>query len=147
MVRGGNMATRLFRSGKDKMIAGVCGGIAEYFDIDSAWVRLIAVVLVFAGGIGIPMYIIAWIIIPMNPAHRNSKDTEAEKMAKQLTEKVEKVQEERDISRGRLVAGGLLVIIGAGLLFDMIFPRFDFKFIWPVLLIAAGALILWRRSR
>jgi phage shock protein PspC (stress-responsive transcriptional regulator) len=57
-------AKRLYRSSSEKMIAGVCGGIAEYFDIDPVIVRLIAVALVFAQGIGILAYLIAWIVIP-----------------------------------------------------------------------------------
>jgi len=59
---------RLYRSKKDKIIGGVCGGIAEYFNIDPVIVRVIAVVLAFMGGSGILAYIIAWIIIPQNPS-------------------------------------------------------------------------------
>ena len=54
---------RLYRSEKDKIIGGVCGGIAEYFDIDPVIVRLIWLLFIFCG-IGIIAYIIAWIIIP-----------------------------------------------------------------------------------
>jgi len=50
------------------MIAGVCGGLAEYFDIDPTIVRLLWVLFIFMGvGAGIPAYIIAWIIIPEAP--------------------------------------------------------------------------------
>jgi phage shock protein C len=63
------MVKRLYRSGKDKVIAGVCGGIAEYFDVDPVLIRLAAVGLLFAG-IGIIVYIVAWIIVPKNPAHK-----------------------------------------------------------------------------
>ena len=59
---------RLYRSKKDKIIGGVCGGIAEYFGIDPVIVRVIAGVLAFMGGSGILAYIIAWIIIPQNPS-------------------------------------------------------------------------------
>lgn len=54
------------------MIAGVCGGIAEHFDWDPVWVRLATVLLVFIHGLGIIMYIAAWIIIPNNP-HQKEK--------------------------------------------------------------------------
>ena len=49
------------------MIAGVCGGIAEYFDVDTTLVRLLTVLFVLLGGAGVAVYIIAWIIIPKNP--------------------------------------------------------------------------------
>lgn len=58
---------RLYRSTKDVMLCGVCGGIAEYFDIDPTIVRLVAVVLVFGWGSGLLAYIVGAIIIPKNP--------------------------------------------------------------------------------
>ncbi len=58
---------RLYRSGKDRILGGVCGGIAEYLDVDPVIIRLIWVISVFAWGAGILAYIIAWIIIPRNP--------------------------------------------------------------------------------
>lgn len=61
------MSKRLFRSRTDRVLGGVCGGIAEYFDIDPVIVRLIWVLLVLAAGTGILLYIIAWIIIPSKP--------------------------------------------------------------------------------
>jgi phage shock protein C len=58
---------RIYRSKKDRVIGGICGGIAEYFNIDPVIVRVIAVILAFVWGFGIIAYIIAWIIIPQNP--------------------------------------------------------------------------------
>lgn len=60
---------RLYRSGKDKIIAGVCGGIGEYLEVDPVIIRLIWVLSVLGWGVGILLYIIAWIIIPRNPKH------------------------------------------------------------------------------
>ena len=61
------MRKRLYRSRRDVMIAGVCGGIAEYFDVDPTIVRLIAVVLILGWGSGFLAYLIAVLIIPKNP--------------------------------------------------------------------------------
>lgn len=55
---------RLYRSKTNRVIAGVCGGIGEYFNIDPTIVRLLWIMFVFLGGSGILAYIIAWIIIP-----------------------------------------------------------------------------------
>ncbi|HOV41281.1 MAG TPA: PspC domain-containing protein [Oscillospiraceae bacterium] len=55
---------RLYRSDRDRMICGVCGGLANYFNIDSTLVRLAWVLLIFCAGTGILAYIIAAIIIP-----------------------------------------------------------------------------------
>lgn len=62
------MAKRLYRSSKDRVIAGVCGGIAEYFDIDPVIVRIIAVVLLLPGGLpGFVPYLMLWVLVPVNP--------------------------------------------------------------------------------
>jgi len=59
---------KLYRSNKDKMIAGVCGGLAHYFGIDPTLVRLIFALLVFFGvGSGLVLYIILAIIMPLEP--------------------------------------------------------------------------------
>jgi phage shock protein PspC (stress-responsive transcriptional regulator) len=56
---------RLYRNPFDKIIGGVCSGIANYFDIDPVLVRLIFVVMLFVFGTGVLAYIIAWIVIPV----------------------------------------------------------------------------------
>ncbi len=58
------MKKQLMRSGRDKKIAGVCAGVAHYFDIDPTIVRVIWGVLAFAYGAGVVAYIILWIIAP-----------------------------------------------------------------------------------
>lgn len=61
------MNKRLYRSDENRMLAGVCGGIAEYFDLDPTLVRLGWVVFCAMGGCGLLAYIIAAIIIPRRP--------------------------------------------------------------------------------
>ena len=60
---------KLYRSRENAMLAGVCGGIGEYFDIDPTVVRLAWVILGFCGGVGIWAYIIAAVIIPQRPQY------------------------------------------------------------------------------
>ncbi len=64
-----HMAKKLYKSNTDKKLAGVCGGIAEYFDIDSTLVRLIWVIIILAAGTGILAYIIAAIVMPDPPVN------------------------------------------------------------------------------
>ena len=61
------MERRLYKSNTNKMLDGVCGGIAEYFDIDPTLVRLAWVLFCALGGSGILAYIVAAIIIPRSP--------------------------------------------------------------------------------
>jgi len=58
---------KLYRSRKDKMIAGVCAGLANYFGMDSTWMRLIFVVFLLLGGSALLVYAILWIVVPLNP--------------------------------------------------------------------------------
>lgn len=58
------MEKRLYRSRTNRMIAGVCGGLAEYLGVDPTVVRLIWVFLALTAGGGILLYLIAWLIIP-----------------------------------------------------------------------------------
>lgn len=62
------MTKRLYRSRADRKIAGVCGGIAEYFGIDPTIVRVIAVLLLIPGGLpGFIPYVVLWLVIPSDP--------------------------------------------------------------------------------
>jgi len=61
------MDKRLYRSNKNKILGGVRGGIAEYFDTSPTLVRIITVVLSVLPGNGILTYVICWIIIPKRP--------------------------------------------------------------------------------
>lgn len=64
------MTKRLYRSGREKMLGGVCGGIADYFDVDPTIIRLGAVIAIFGAGVGLFAYLVAWIVMPINPDHK-----------------------------------------------------------------------------
>ena len=61
------MERRLYRSRTEKMIAGVCGGVAEYFNTDPTVIRLIRVLITLLGGAGVLLYIVLWIVMPLAP--------------------------------------------------------------------------------
>ncbi len=145
-----NEIKKLYRSKEDKMIAGVCGGVADYFQIDPVWVRLVAVLLIFADGIGIIMYLLAWILIPENPDQSSTKKTKFEeawgniknhKYSRNKTEKTCCFRNNKNI-----FLGVILVIIGVIALLNST-HWIDSKFIWPSLIILLGIFLLARRSR
>ena len=61
------MQKKLFRSKTDRKVCGVCGGLAEYFDIDSTLIRLVCVLAVLFVGCGLLAYIVAALVIPEQP--------------------------------------------------------------------------------
>ena len=63
-----NMSKKFYLSQTDKKIGGVCGGLAEYFDIDSLLVRILFLTLVFGFGTGILAYLIVWLLAPKGQA-------------------------------------------------------------------------------
>lgn len=61
------MTKQLYRSSSDRMIAGVCGGLAHYFNVDPVIIRIIAVILLLPGGLpGFLPYVILWIVVPLD---------------------------------------------------------------------------------
>ncbi|UCH58849.1 MAG: PspC domain-containing protein [Anaerolineales bacterium] len=69
---------RLYRSRKERMFAGVCGGLAEYFGIDPTLVRLFFVFAALFGGPGLLAYLIIMIVVPEEPMEQSSPMVEAE---------------------------------------------------------------------
>jgi phage shock protein C len=123
------MDKKLYRSRTNSMIGGVCGGLGEYLNVDPTIMRLVAVLLVFANGIGLLAYIIAWIIIPRNPG------IEPEVM---VTEKSE---------LNRLLPGLALIFLGLIFLLNSLIPWFRFKYLWPLILIVLGIFILIKTQK
>jgi phage shock protein C len=66
---------KLRRSSGQRMIAGVCGGLAEYFNVDPILIRLVFVVLAFMGAGGVLLYIVLWIIMPEDTSTQNTPTT------------------------------------------------------------------------
>ena len=127
---------RLRRSRDDRVIAGVCGGIGEYFGIDAVLVRIAALILVFAGGAGIVLYIIGWIAMPEAPETLGAEGATASPAA----------PPER--TGGGVALGLVFVVLGAFFLVDEVWPDFlSWKYVWPIALIAVGAAILLRARR
>lgn len=138
------------------MIAGVAGGLAEYFDIDPVLTRILFVVLTLSGGFGLLTYIILWIVVPydyeigVKPEFAEHKadfkgDTFTGYHQDEPATGEQSTIEEIDTGKNnrKTVAGIILVIIGALLLVDNLFSDIVFENIGPVLLILAGIFILY----
>ncbi|HET6759689.1 MAG TPA: PspC domain-containing protein [Propionibacteriaceae bacterium] len=55
---------KLYRSRSQRMLAGVCGGLAEYFNLDATLIRVLFLVLAVFGGSGLVIYVVMWLIVP-----------------------------------------------------------------------------------
>jgi phage shock protein C len=142
---------RLFRSTTDKKIGGVCGGLAEYFDIDPLLVRLLFIILVIVAGGGVLLYFILWIITPEQPSFPDQATappiTEEPKVSQDAPKESYTSQSQpftgTPVSNERRHKGsliGALVLITLGFLFlaDEFIPHISFGDLWPIVLIVIG---------
>ena len=129
------MNKKLKRTRHDNVLAGVCGGIAKYFNIDVIIVRAIWVISALFGGPGLGVYIICAILIPK------------EKHSDIIEEDTYEYDAEEKDERNKSYLGVALIGIGAYMSFKIFFPDVTFKFLWPVLLIGAGVMLLNNRKK
>ena len=64
---------RLWRSRDDRRIAGVCGGIGEYFGVDPVWIRVLFIVFFLAGGAAFIAYLVMWLVVPLKPLAKGKR--------------------------------------------------------------------------
>jgi len=158
------MEKRLYRSRDDRMICGVCGGLAKYFDLDPTIVRILFVLLVFANGLGILAYIIMAIVVPLE----GSKTTEPKETVKENVAEIKgtasalgqeikstftgeetKPEEASKIHRRRNFFGIILIVLGVLFLMGNLnlFSWFRWGYFWPLILVVVGLIIIFSGRR
>lgn len=135
-------AKRIYRNTRDKVLAGVCSGIAQYFDVDVAWVRLAFVLSIFASGFGLLAYAVAWIVFPKDD--RVPGASEAQVSTPDSAPAVERQARKLRSSSSRNAVGIVLILLGALFFLDQNFWWFRFDAFWPVILIALGIYLVMR---
>lgn len=141
------MNKTLYRDDMHKVIGGVCAGLAEYFGIDVTIVRLVLLLTLILKGGGLVIYVILWIALPRKPFQMQQP------VVDYTVPPVTPPQWDPHFagglpykkSSGKLIAGIILVALGAFFLLDdlNIIPDWDFEHLWPVILIALGAIIIF----
>ncbi len=128
------MNKKLFRLKDDRLIAGVCGGIAKYYTISPTLVRALAVFLLIANGLGGIAYVICWVAIPEN-AHVKTR-------AKNKEESVEQEKSAQEQGDHNLVWSLILIIFGVFFLIQNFYPQLNLWRLWPIGLILVGVQML-----
>lgn len=120
----GEMAERrLYRSSSQKVVAGVCGGLGDYFAVDPVWFRIGFVVLAIGGGSGILIYLLMWLIVPPQPDGYVAPETG------------------RGSVTGVAVIGVVFIIVGTVALVNTAAPWLG-QYVWPVVLLTGGLVLL-----
>ncbi len=147
------MNKKLLRTRKDNVLAGVCGGLANYFSIDVTIVRVLWVISSLFGGIGLGTYIICALIIPKEPIdHRRYEDEYEDGFSDRTADDEgydfeQKVYDDEDRERNKTFLGLGLIALGGFIAFKIMFPAFSFKFFWPLVLVGVGFLLLNRPDK
>jgi len=145
---------RLYRSAKSKVFGGVAGGIAEYFDIDPIIIRLLFVIIAFAGGGGAIVYLILWIALPLepimpfnmnmgsgepfNPGNPGEQTTADYSTGASNPFNIPVKPE----NRNGLIGGILLISLGVIFLANRFIPNIDFGDLWPLVLVVLGGVLI-----
>ena len=147
------MSGRLERSRTNRVISGVCGGIAEYLDIDATFVRVVMVILAFPFGVGVLIYFVLLFLMPnpgeATPFVRSAGTDQPADPANPVTPAAPRVVDPMVVERRRNGIGLLLVAVGVVFLLGNVgaFRFVDWRYIWPLVVIALGVYLVAQRSR
>lgn len=151
---------KLYRSSRNRVLAGVCGGLGEYFEIDPVLIRIGFILLTLAHGLGILLYIILMIIIPKESGKEVKEEAKVdlEASAKEIKEIAQNLGEQAKaaatelkeqkswFSEKRNIVGLVLIIIGFIALTNILFPMqmywFRWNYLWPTVIIIIGVYLI-----
>lgn len=149
---------KIYRTEEDQIIAGVAGGLGEYFQIDPTIFRLIFVFLLLAEGSGLLLYAILWIVLPAKSDLEKSGEEVIKSNTKEMGEKAKKataqVQEKIKRFEDKSKPGFFerqkwlgIILVGLGIVFLLQnFVHIDLSLYWPLVLIVVGLAIFTRSA-
>lgn len=132
------MSTRFYRIRENRMLGGVCTGLAEYFDVDVVIVRIIFITFAFLWGFSIIIYLLLWILVPQlpNPIQEVRIDSRENQVDATATTSNLK-------NRSREIFGIIIIILGIFMTLNNLLPWFSHRLYLPLTLIMLGLLILF----
>jgi len=141
----------LLRSKENRIIAGVCGGLGEFFKIDPTVIRIIFILITLFGGSGGLLYLILWLIVPSENKDKEPKDLIRDNAKEIKDETKELIKKSKNYSKkeeGRLIIGITLMILGLMFLlenFNIFRIQYLFR-LWPLILIVIALGILFKKN-
>ncbi len=152
------MTNRLYRSRTDRFLGGVSGGVGKYLGIDPTIIRLIFLVLLFTQGFGFLIYIILWILLPVEGGAETSSGSVGERLGegmKGVGEDIRQVTQTPHPQAGLWFGAGLIVLgvvlfaerLGEMLGLGWLTMWINWSTLWPILIITLGVALILRGSR
>lgn len=127
------MEKKLQRDTRNKVIGGVCAGLANYFGMDASLLRLLLALMILFAGSGFWLYIILWIVMPAGDPQVTRENGDAI---------MSDISEPTKINKGSLVIGLVLIGLGGLGLLHRFVPSFSWQMLWPVFLIVLGIILI-----
>jgi len=138
---------RLIRSERHKWLAGVCGGIAEYFELDPNLVRLVCLVLMVVQPAFALLYLLLVFALPKEGHEEQPLEARVQEGVREVEESVRRIARENDATNLRLYGGLILVAVGLWLLLENLgLWWIDGSLFGALLLIALGVYFLWPKG-
>lgn len=138
---------KLRRSATDRIIAGVCGGLGAYFEVDPLIFRALFVLLTFMNGAGILMYLFLMILMPREGEDRGGFPEDVAERVKGMAEEL-KARHATHRNRRRTMLGLLILLAGALILINQLFPgRIAWNLVVPGVLIALGLVLMFHTPK
>lgn len=138
---------RLTRSSHDKMLGGVAAGIANYFDIDPALIRIAFILITLLGGSGVLAYIILWIVLPPEEGAVIEPDQQMKQNVEEIKSTASKIATKSQLDNSKPLWGFFL--LGLGVIFLLqnfgFATWFNWSRLWPLILIVVGFVILSKK--
>ena len=127
------MEKKLQRDTRNKVIGGVCAGLANYFGMDASLLRLLLALMILFAGSGFWLYIILWIVMPAGDPQMTIENGDAI---------MSDIIEPTKVNKGSLVIGLVLIGLGGLGLLHRFVPSFSWQMLWPIFLIVLGIILI-----
>ncbi len=133
---------RLYRSPDDKILGGVCGGLARYLGVSAVLIRILFVLLALANGLGVLTYLALWVLMPAGDSTRDTGNTVD-------PFDVSRDRGSREATNRAVVGGAVLVAVGLLLLLKNlgVLLWFRWDMVAPLMLVVVGAIVVLNALR
>lgn len=140
-------AKKLTRSAEDRVIAGVCGGLGKYFEVDSLVFRALFLLFAFMGGGGVLLYIVLMILMPKEGETRGGFPEDLSERVQEIAKEMREHQALRP-ERRKMALGAIFILGGLLLLLNQLFPfTFRWDILGPAVVILIGVALLARQTK
>lgn len=134
---------RLYRDSRNKVLGGVCSGLANYFNLDVALLRVLFVVAFLFASFGFWLYIILWVVIPIDGQQIEENESGTNHMSETVSETVSSSASKST----SLIAGIAVMLMGVIFLINNFIPISWVWKLWPLILVAIGVVMIVNASK